>query len=112
MISRAHQYIFELRSILTRTHVISRTGFLSTGYAFLEFILAAITTMMLLTKFTSDIYMGVIVFAVTLLYAYMYRLIVDIDDPFEYSPNDSDYIEGGTGSTSFPNHRLPLPPAI
>ena len=84
IIGRAHQYLFDLRSILTRTHVISKTGFLPTGYALLELILVAITILLLLTKFASLVSTIFIVFFVELLYIYMYRLIWDIDDPFEY----------------------------
>ena len=93
IVGRVHQYLFDLRSILTRTHVISRTGFLSTGYALLELILAAITILLLLTKFNSLIAAIFIVFFVELLYIYMYKLIADIDDPFEYdasSPYDAE----------------------
>ncbi len=90
IIGRAHQYLFDLRSVLTRTHVISRTGFLATGYALLELILIAITALLLLTTFESEVSMYFIVFFVALLYIYMYRLIWDIDDPFEYDPESGD----------------------
>ena len=90
IIGRAHQYLFDLRSILTRTHVISRTGFLATGYALLELILVAITILLLLTKFNSLISAVFIVFFVELLYIYMYKLIEDIDDPFEYGDTSTD----------------------
>ncbi|MEL7372326.1 MAG: hypothetical protein AAFN74_25600 [Myxococcota bacterium] len=101
IIGRTHQYIFDLRSILTRTDVISRTGFLSTGYALLELILITITVLLLLTKFSSPVSMAFIVFFVELLYIYMYRLISDIDDPFEYSP-DAEAPQDHTASTEVP----------
>lgn len=92
IVGRMHQYLSDLRGILTRTHVISKTGFLPTGYALLELILVAITMILLLTKFNSLISAVFIVFFVELLYIYMYRLICDIDDPFEYGagPHNSE----------------------
>ena len=98
IIGRTHQYVFDLRSILTRTHVISRTGFLSTGYALLELILVAITVLLLLTKFASPVSMVFIVFFVELLYIYMYRLIWDIDDPFEYDADAGPQEEQAVGA--------------
>ena len=98
IIGRTHQYLFDLRSILTRTHVISRTGFLPTGYALLELILIAITALLLLTKFASLVSSIFIVFFVALLYIYMYRLIADIDDPFEYDEDADDHRAQAVGA--------------
>ena len=89
IVGRVHQYLFDLRAILTRTHVISRTGFLATGYALLELILVAITILLLLTDFNTVISTAFNVFFVELLYIYMYKLIWDIDDPFEYEATDA-----------------------
>jgi len=39
---------------------------------------------MLIIKFKNLVAMSLVVFFITLVYVYMYRLIKDIDDPFEY----------------------------
>ncbi|MBX2813966.1 MAG: hypothetical protein KTR25_19280 [Myxococcales bacterium] len=91
IVGRVHQYMFDIRATITRTHVISRTGFIPTGYALLELLIVAITVLLLLTRFHSLTSAISVVFFVELLYIYMYYLIWDIDDPFEYSevPNPS-----------------------
>ncbi len=95
-IGRLHHYLFELRSTVTRIDVISRTGFLPTGYGLMELLMVVVTILLLLAKFQSIIAMVMIVFIVELLYVYMYRLILDIDDPFEYEEAQSQrYDEAG-----------------
>ena len=105
IVGRVHQSLFDLRDIITRTHVISRTGFLTTGYALLELLVGAITLLLLLCQFESIISTVFIVFFVELLYVYMYKLICDIDDPFEYDEkskaNDEVSFEA-SGSTEVP----------
>lgn len=94
IVGRLHQYHFELRDILTRTHVISKTGFLATGYALLELLILTISLLLLLAQFQSLISEVFIIFFVELLYIYMYKLIRDIDDPFEYEESHArDYEE-------------------
>ena len=77
-----------IRKILTRVGVISRTGFLATGYALLEGLIASIILILLIVKFKSIIAEAIIVSFVALIYIYMYRLIKDIDDPFEYDAEE------------------------
>lgn len=84
VLARVFNELATLRRTLTRTGVISRTGFLATGYALLEVLLVVISTTMLIIKFKNLVAMGLVVFFITLVYVYMYRLIKDIDDPFEY----------------------------
>lgn len=74
-----------LRKLVTRIGVISRTNFLSSGYALLEVLITAVVALLFISKFKSAIAEFVIIFFVSLIYIYMYRLIKDIDDPFEYS---------------------------
>ncbi|HMA95132.1 MAG TPA: hypothetical protein VKP30_20720 [Polyangiaceae bacterium] len=74
-----------LRRNLTRMHVISRTGFLSTGYALLETLTVVIVGLLMIARFKSMLAEGLLVALITLIYVYMIRLIRDIDDPFEYS---------------------------
>lgn len=77
-----------IRKLVTRIGVISRTGFLATGYALLEGLITAIIIILLIVKFKSIIAEAIIVSFVGLVYIYMYRLIKDIDDPFEYNENE------------------------
>ncbi len=94
ILGRLHQYHFELRDILTRAHVISKTGFLATGYALLELLIFTISLLLILAEFQSLISEVFIIFFVELLYIYMYKLIRDIDDPFEYEEaHAADYDE-------------------
>jgi len=72
------------RKIISRVNVISLTGFILTGYAMLEMIMALIFMLLMITAFKNTIAEVVIVFFISLIYLYMYRLIRDIDDPFEY----------------------------
>lgn len=77
-----------IRKLVTRVGVISRTGFLATGYALLEVLISAIILILLMVRFKSIIAEVIIVFFVALIYIYMYRLIKDIDDPFEYNEEE------------------------
>jgi hypothetical protein len=88
--------INSIRKTTTRLGVISRTGFLAPGYALLEVLIACIILILMIAKFKSPGAELIITFFVTLIYIYMYRLIKDVDDPFEYS-------EGGEhGATEVP----------
>jgi hypothetical protein len=89
ILSRVFNELSSLRRVLTRTNVISRTGFLATGYALLEVLLFVITGVMLIVKFKHLVAAIVVVFFITLVYIYMYKLIRDIDDPFEHSEVES-----------------------
>jgi len=73
-----------IRKTVGRVNYISSTGFLSTGYALLETLICLIAILLMVTTFKSILAEVVIVFFVMLIYTYMYRLIKDIDNPFEY----------------------------
>lgn len=75
----------KIRKIVTRLGVISRTGFLATGYALLEMLIGLIICLLMISAFKSLAAELIVISFVTLIYIYMYRLIRDIDDPFEYS---------------------------
>jgi len=77
--------LHNLRKSVTRISVISRTGFLASGYALLEVLSVAIIGLLLVSRFKNLITEVTLVSFVTLIYVYMVRLIRDIDDPFEYS---------------------------
>jgi len=84
---RAINEIHGLRRSLIRMSVISRTGFLATGYALLETLTVIIVSLLMIAKFRSLLAESMLVALITLIYVYMLRLIRDIDDPFEYSEN-------------------------
>ena len=80
-----------LRKQVTRMGVISRTGFLASGYALLDTLVSAVLFLLVICSFKQ--YFGivgkyVIIGFVSLTYVYMWRLIRDLDDPFEYSDNE------------------------
>ena len=77
--------VHNLRKTLSRIAVISRTGFLASGYALLETLTATIVLLLMISRFKSQIAELILVAFVTLIFTYMLRLIRDIDDPFEYS---------------------------
>ncbi len=76
--------LHNIRKMVTRVGVISRTGFLSTGYALLEVLTTVIIVLLILSKFKSFLVEVILVSFVTQIFVYMLRLIKDIDDPFEY----------------------------
>jgi len=82
--SRALSESHNLRKMLTRVGVISRTGFLASGYALLETLVGAIIALLLIASFRSLLAQCILCSFVSLVYIYMLRLIRDIDDPFEY----------------------------
>jgi uncharacterized protein YutE (UPF0331/DUF86 family) len=84
IISRVISEQHNLRKTMTRTMVISKTGFLAIGYALLEILLVVIACLLMAANFKTLIAEVVVTFSVMLVYAYMYRVIKDIDDPFEY----------------------------
>ncbi len=86
---RALNEVNVLRKAVTRIHVISKTGFLSSGYAILDTLTAIIIAVLMISKFKSPVAEMILVFFVPLIYIYLLRLIRDIDDPFEYDENGS-----------------------
>lgn len=74
-----------LRKALSRLNVISRTGFLSSGYAILEVLIGIVVAVLMIASFKSRLSEVILVTFVPLVYIYLLRLIRDIDDPFEYS---------------------------
>lgn len=90
--SRTINEISNLRKAVMRMDVISRTSFLSSGYALLESVVVAAVLLVLIARFRSPIAEYTLVAFVTLVFVYMVRLIKDVDDPFEYS------IDGARGA--------------
>lgn len=78
---------------ISRATYISRTGFIASGYAFLQSITGAIIVLLLVAKFPTPAAEMILVPFLALLYIMMVRLIKDLDDPFEYNKNGA-----GSGS--------------
>lgn len=87
--SRYLNEISALRKLLNRMNVISVTSFLQTGYALLEILILAILGILFLSKFKNPIAEYTVIAFISLIYFYLYRLIKDIDDPFEYESETS-----------------------
>lgn len=76
-----------LRKAFSRVNVIRKTNFLSTGYALLEVLAVVIICLLMIGKFDSELVRIIIVCFITQIFVYMLRLIKDVDEPFEYSPD-------------------------
>ena len=76
--------INQLRRALTRTYTIARTEFMGSAYALFEFFLAFVFLLLLACSFRSQIVAGVVTSFLALTYWYLYRLIRDIDNPFDF----------------------------
>jgi hypothetical protein len=90
--TRAFSIMSTVRRSLLRVGVTSRTGFLATGYALLEIMIIICYLILIMSSFKTLLGELVVVSFVGLIYTYMYRLIRDIDDPFDYDAN------GATGA--------------
>jgi hypothetical protein len=82
--TRALRELSLLRRMVTRISVISRTGFLASGYALLEAQTFAIIVLLLVARFKNLVTEVTLISFVTLIYVYMVKLIRDLDDPFDY----------------------------
>jgi hypothetical protein len=76
--------INQLRKGVTRVYTIARTEFMGSAYALFEFFLAFVFVLLLLCTFRSPIVAGVVTSFLSLTYWYLYRLIRDIDNPFDF----------------------------
>jgi hypothetical protein len=83
--NRSIVFMNTVRRTIGRIDVISRTGFLATGYAILEVMIVTILLLLLASRFKTPVAEYTLVPCITLIYVYMLRLIRDVDDPFEYS---------------------------
>jgi hypothetical protein len=81
---RVQNELHNVRKMVTRVDVISRTSFLQTGYALMDTIVALVLVLLLISKFDYIVSESVVCTFVSMIYIYMIRLIRDIDDPFEY----------------------------
>ena len=88
-----------LRKVISRMNVIKSTGFLATGYAFLETLTVVIIGLLMVAKFENLLISMIIVSFVTTIFLYMIRLIRDVDQPFEYA---EDHVVGAADIDLFP----------
>jgi hypothetical protein len=100
--SRAVPQLLMLRRSVARVDVIARTGFLPAGYALLEVLVAMIICVVLIARFKGIMAELLLVPIVCLINLYMLRLIRDIDNPFDYSPDGKD--SGSAEVSLFPIH--------
>lgn len=88
ILGRLLSLVQDLRRIITRSNVIHKTGFLITGYALLEILIVIVSILLLIAKFDTLVSEILIILFVEVIYIYMYKLIRDIDDPFEYEDEE------------------------
>lgn len=74
----------QIRRGVTRAYTIARTEFMSAAYVLFEFFLAFIFLLLLICQFRSPVTSAVVTSFLSLTYWYLYRLIRDIDNPFDY----------------------------
>lgn len=89
-IARMKQEQTALRRVLTRMRTIKETSFVASAYTIAEIMSVLLVAGFLLAKidpfYESLFFVGLIAF----LFAYMLRLIKDLDDPFEYQDGRAD----------------------
>jgi hypothetical protein len=82
--NRSAVFMNAVRRLVGRIDVITRTGFLATGYAILEVMVAAVLLLLVASRFKSMAAEYTLIVCITMIYVYMLLLIRDIDNPFEY----------------------------
>jgi hypothetical protein len=97
-----------LRRLITRADVISRTTFIPVGYALLDLLVGATLLLLLAANYTTPLAEYFLIILFSLIYIYMIRLIYDLDNPFRYSVKK--VIGGAAEVNPFPlaeyRHRL------
>ena len=81
--------LHNLRRLVTRVDVISRTSFIPAGYALLDLLVATTVVLLLLSNYKSVIAEYFLITIFSLIYIYLVRLIRDVDDPFEFEPGQA-----------------------
>jgi hypothetical protein len=74
----------QLRRGITRAYTIARTEFMGSAYALFEFFLAFVFLLLLACSFRTPVVTAVVTGFLSLTYWYLYRLIRDIDNPFDF----------------------------
>lgn len=81
---RALGEMHNLRRLVTRVDVISRTSFIAVGYALLDLLAWSTIALLLISNYKSLIAEYLLIGLFSLVYIYMIRLIRDLDEPFLY----------------------------
>ncbi len=76
--------INQLRRALTRAYTITRTEFMGSAYALFEFFIVFVFLLLLACSFRTPAVAAVVTGFLSLTYWYLYRLIRDIDNPFDF----------------------------
>ena len=74
----------QLRRGVTRAYTIARTEFMGSAYALFEFFLAFVFLLLLACSFRTPVLAAVVTSFLSLTYWYLYRLIRDMDNPFDF----------------------------
>ncbi len=91
-----------LRKMIIRIHTIRDTDFIASGYAIVEALGVSIAVAMILIKMDKFYESLIFTMLVTFLISYMFFLIKDLDNPFDYSVHG----ESGTEVSLKPIHDL------
>lgn len=73
-----------LRRLITRVDVITRTSFIQVGYALLDLLVGTTLILLLISNYKTPIAEYSLITLFSLIYLYLIRLIRDIDSPFSY----------------------------
>lgn len=76
-----------LRRLISRVDVITRTSFLLAGYALLDLLVGTTIVLLLISNYKTYMAEYFLIALFSLIYIYLIRLIRDVDNPFEYSGN-------------------------
>jgi hypothetical protein len=74
----------QLRRGVTRAYTIARTEFMGSAYALFEFFVVFVFLLLLACSFRGPVVAAVVTGFLSLTYWYLYRLIRDIDNPFDF----------------------------
>jgi hypothetical protein len=89
-----------LRRMISRVDVLTRTSFIPVGYALLDLLVGATLILLLVTNYKTLAAEYLLITLFSLVYIYMTRLIYDVDAPFAYSAKKS--IAGSAEVNPFP----------
>jgi predicted membrane chloride channel (bestrophin family) len=74
-----------LRKLITRVDVISRTSFIPVGYALMDLLVGTTMGLLLISNYKTPMAEYFLISLFSLIYIYLDRLIRDVDAPFAYS---------------------------
>lgn len=74
-----------LRKLITRVNVISRTSFIPAGYALLDLLVGTTIILLLISNYKTPVAEYLLISTFSLIYIFLIRLIRDLDNPFEYT---------------------------